>query len=55
MVSAAMMLDHLGLAAAAQKMEAAIESVLAEEKVRTPDLGGNSSTSEVASAVLALV
>ena len=55
MVSAAMMLDHLGLTAAAQKMEAAIESVLAEEKVRTPDLGGNSSTFEVASAVLALV
>ncbi len=55
MVSAAMMLDHLGLSAAAQKMDAAIEGVLAEEKVRTPDLGGKSSTSEVASAVLARV
>ena len=54
-VSAAMMLDHLGLPAAAQKMNAAIESVLAEEKIRTPDLGGTSSTSEVASAVLARV
>jgi tartrate dehydrogenase/decarboxylase/D-malate dehydrogenase len=54
-VSAAMMLEHLGLSAAAQKMDAAIESVLAEEKVRTPDLGGTSSTSEVASAVLARV
>ena len=55
MVSAAMMLDHLGLAAAAQSMDAAIEAVLAEEKIRTPDLGGTSSTSEVASAVLARV
>ena len=55
MVSAAMMLDHLGLSAAAQKMDAAIEGVLAEEKVRTPDLGGTSTTSEVASAVLSRV
>jgi tartrate dehydrogenase/decarboxylase / D-malate dehydrogenase len=55
MVSAAMMLDHLGLSAAAQRIDAAIESVLAEEKVRTPDLGGTSSTSEVAAAVLARI
>ncbi len=48
------MLDHLGLPGAAQKMNTALESVLAEEKIRTPDLGGTSSTSEVASAVLAL-
>lgn len=54
-VSAAMMLDHLGLPDAAQRMNAAIKSVLAEEKIRTPDLGGTSSTSEVASAVLARV
>ncbi len=52
MVSAAMMLDHLGLSAAAQNMDAAIAAVLAEENVRTPDLGGTSSTSEVAAAVL---
>ncbi len=55
MVSAAMMLDHLRLSAAAQKIDAAIESVLADETVRTPDLGGTSSTSEVAAAVLAKV
>jgi tartrate dehydrogenase/decarboxylase/D-malate dehydrogenase len=55
MVSAAMMLDHLGLTAAAEKMDAAIQSVLAEGKIRTPDLGGTSSTSDVASAVLARV
>jgi tartrate dehydrogenase/decarboxylase/D-malate dehydrogenase len=40
---------------AAQKIDAAIESVLADETVRTPDLGGTSSTSEVAAAVLAKV
>ncbi len=51
-VSAAMMLDHLGFSEAAQKMDAAIAAVLAEEKIRTPDLGGTSSTSEIASAVL---
>lgn len=55
MVSAAMMLDHLGLSAAAQKMDAAIVDVLAEEMVRTPDLGGTNSTSDVAAAVLARV
>jgi tartrate dehydrogenase/decarboxylase/D-malate dehydrogenase len=55
MVSAAMMLDHLGLSDAARKIDAAIEGVLAEGKVRTPDLGGTSSTSDVASAVLARV
>lgn len=54
-VSAAMMLDHLNLTAASQRIFAAIEGVLAEEKIRTPDLGGHSSTSEVASAVLARV
>jgi len=55
MVSAAMMLDHLGLSAAAQRLDAAIAGVLADETVRTPDLGGTSSTSEVAAAVLARI
>jgi isocitrate/isopropylmalate dehydrogenase len=40
---------------AAQKIDAALEGVLAEEKVRTPDLGGTSSTTEVVAAVLARV
>ncbi len=35
-VSAAMMLDHLGLPGAAQKMNTALESVLWGEKIRTP-------------------
>jgi len=50
--SGAMMLDHLGMTDAARDIEVAVAAVLAEGKVRTPDLGGKSSTEEVASAVL---
>lgn len=49
--SAAMMLEHLGLAPAAARINSAVQRVLAEGRVRTPDLGGSSSTSEVVSAV----
>ena len=52
MLSASMMLDHLQLPEAARDVEAAVAAVLAEGKVRTPDLGGKSSTEEVAAAVL---
>jgi len=51
-LSAAMMLDHLEMAEAARAVEAAVAAVLAEGQVRTPDLGGTSSTEEVANAVL---
>jgi tartrate dehydrogenase/decarboxylase/D-malate dehydrogenase len=51
-LSAAMMLDHLQMSEAAREVEEAVAAVLAEGKVRTPDLGGTSSTEEVASAVL---
>jgi tartrate dehydrogenase/decarboxylase/D-malate dehydrogenase len=51
-LSAAMMLDHLEMAEAARAVEAAVAAVLAEGQVRTPDLGGKSSTEEVATAVL---
>jgi tartrate dehydrogenase/decarboxylase/D-malate dehydrogenase len=49
--SAAMLLEHLGLPEAALAIELAIREVLAEGSVRTPDLGGTSSTSEVTAAV----
>jgi tartrate dehydrogenase/decarboxylase/D-malate dehydrogenase len=49
--SGAMMLDHLGLPAAAAEIDAAVEVVLAEGP-RTRDLGGTASTAEVAAAVL---
>ena len=50
--SAVMMLDHLGLMEAAKSMDSAAQSVLAEARARTPDLGGKSSTVEVAQAVM---
>lgn len=50
-LSAAMMLDHLGEPAASRSMEAAVAAVLAEGRVRTPDLGGNSTTDQVAEEV----
>ncbi|HEY0220196.1 MAG TPA: tartrate dehydrogenase [Afipia sp.] len=42
--SAAMMLDHLGEADAAKSIVSAIETVLAQEKLRTRDLGGKAGT-----------
>ena len=51
-LSAAMMLDHLGFADAGREVEAAVAAVLAEGKINTPDLGGQSSTEEVGTAVL---
>jgi tartrate dehydrogenase/decarboxylase/D-malate dehydrogenase len=51
-LSAGMMLDHLQMSEAAREVEEAVAAVLAEGKVRTPDLGGTSATDEVASAVL---
>jgi len=51
-LSAAMMLDHLEIPEAARDIERAVAAVLAERKVRTPDLGGTSSTEQVTEAVL---
>jgi tartrate dehydrogenase/decarboxylase/D-malate dehydrogenase len=51
-LSGGMMLDHLGMQEAASEVERAVAAVLAGGKVRTPDLGGKSSTEEVATAVL---
>jgi len=50
-----MMLEHLGEAGAADKVERAVIDVLKEGKIRTYDLGGKSSTSEVGDAVVARV
>ena len=50
--SAAMMLDHLGHPDAALALERAVADVLAARRVRTADLGGSSTTQQVASAVI---
>jgi tartrate dehydrogenase/decarboxylase/D-malate dehydrogenase len=52
----AMMLDHLGATAAHDRIVAAIERVLGEERApRTPDIGGKGTTKEVAAAIAAVV
>ena len=52
-LSAGMMLDHLEFSQAGKAVERAVAAVLTEGRVRTPDLGGNSTTAEVTSAVCA--
>ncbi|HEV2687799.1 MAG TPA: tartrate dehydrogenase [Bryobacteraceae bacterium] len=51
-LSAAMLLDHLGLEEAGRKVERAVAAVLKERKLKTADLGGSSTTSEVTTAVI---
>ena len=54
--SGAMMLDHLGEFDAAGAVQAAIEQTLIDPRApRTADLGGRSSTNDVAEAIAALV
>ncbi len=51
--SAAMMLEHMGLGAEAQRLEAAVARVYRDGKKLTPDQGGTASTKDMARAVLA--
>jgi tartrate dehydrogenase/decarboxylase/D-malate dehydrogenase len=53
--SGAMMLEHLGEPEAAAAIVKAIEAVLAEQKLRTRDLGGLASTSDCGKAVAAVL
>jgi len=52
-LSVEMLLIHLGLTKAGTAVHRAVASVLKAGKTRTPDLGGNAKTVEVAEAVLA--
>ncbi len=49
--SGAMMLRHLGASEAADAVEKAITEVLAQSKIRTPDIGGKASTEELGTAI----
>ncbi|MFZ9639269.1 MAG: isocitrate/isopropylmalate family dehydrogenase, partial [Hylemonella sp.] len=49
--SCVMMLEHLGEQAAADKLMEVIESVTADPKLHTGDLGGQATTAQVTSAV----
>ena len=53
MLSGVLMLRHLGEQVAAERVEAAIRTVLAEGKTVTYDLGGTAGTSEFADAIVA--
>jgi isocitrate/isopropylmalate dehydrogenase len=50
-IAASMMLDYLGEKDAAAKIENAVLRVLSEGKVRTADLGGSSTTSDMSNAI----
>ncbi|WP_102959455.1 tartrate dehydrogenase [Mangrovicella endophytica] len=53
--SAAMMLNHLGEAAAAARLMRAVERVTADPALHTPDLGGKATTRLVTDAVVAAI
>jgi 3-isopropylmalate dehydrogenase len=50
-LSLAMMLDHLGQTAAADRVRAAVQLVLLRGEPKTPDLGGNGTTTQLGQAV----
>ena len=51
--SAALMLEHIGMGAEAQRLDAAVGRVYRDGKTLTPDQGGTAKTREMAQAVLA--
>lgn len=55
MLSAVMMLEHLGEIEAARKLQRAIEKVYQQGRTLTPDVGGAASTQEFTDAVVAAV
>ena len=51
-LSASMMLDYLGEWEISNDIKNAVEKVVADCKIRTPDLGGDSSTMDVTKAIV---
>ena len=54
-LSAAMMLDHLGETDASHAIHTAVANLLRTQGPRTPDLGGSAKTSEVGEGVVQLI
>ncbi len=54
-LSAALMLDHLGLVKSADAVRSAVSKVLADGKVKSPDLGGTNTTTDVGNAIVAAI
>ncbi len=53
--SGAMMLEHLGHSEASTLIESAIETVLLDSQLRTPDMGGKATTVEIGTAIAAVI
>ncbi|HET9947511.1 MAG TPA: isocitrate/isopropylmalate family dehydrogenase [Longimicrobiales bacterium] len=51
-LSACLMLEHLGNAAAASRIRTAVERVVGETRARTPDMGGSATTRELTEALV---
>jgi isocitrate/isopropylmalate dehydrogenase len=51
-LSAKMMLQHLGEDGWARRLEAAVLTVLEEGRYLTPDIGGNATTLDVTDAII---
>jgi isocitrate dehydrogenase (NAD+) len=54
-LSAAMLLRHIGRTKAAARIERAVERLLKQGRVRTPDLGGKATTTAVTDRLIALL
>ena len=52
LLSAAMMLDHVGHQEKSRRMRTAIDEVLCEDRIRTGDLGGKATTKEFTQAIV---
>ena len=50
--SACMMLEHMGKSDCAARIRKAVDQVLAEGTVKTPDLGGKATTAEYTEAII---
>jgi isocitrate dehydrogenase (NAD+) len=50
--AAVMMLDHISEKSAAKRISAALEKVLVEGAIKTPDLGGNATTTKFVHAII---
>jgi isocitrate/isopropylmalate dehydrogenase len=50
--AAVMMLDHVSEKVAAKRISAALEKILIEGVIKTPDLGGNATTKKFADAII---
>ena len=53
LLAGAMMLEHVGKQAQAQRLRAALDAVLVTDNVRTGDLGGTAGTTTYTDAILA--